>query len=128
MPELMEVDEEDEDSEGDEEDIGEQEDDEDPFADLSPEELTALRENTENVRTVLHKVRKLSFGIINSTTKALPAWHATCAHHGLNKRLIPRDVRTRWNSTFDMVKMAVEYRVAVDAITADKTHNLRAYE
>ena len=41
---------------------------------------------------------------------------------------MPRDVRTRWNSTFDMLNFAVEYREALDAITGDRDMKLRQYE
>jgi hypothetical protein len=46
----------------------------------------------------------------------------------LNSRLIPRDVVTRWNSTFDMLKFCLEYRAPIDLITADKQLKLRKYE
>ena len=46
----------------------------------------------------------------------------------LPDKLIPRDVRTRWNSTFDMLDMAVKYRKAVDVFCADKENKLRQYE
>jgi hypothetical protein len=42
--------------------------------------------------------------------------------------MMPRDVSTRWNSTFDMLKFAVEYRAALDTITADRNMKLRDYE
>lgn len=74
------------------------------------------------------KLRKLSFAIIHSTTIALPAWRKACAAHKLPVRLIPRDVKTRWNSTYDMVKMAFKFRPAIDEITADKSLKLRKYE
>jgi hypothetical protein len=35
---------------------------------------------------------------------------------------------TRWNSTYDMMKFALTYRVAIDKITADKGLKLRRYE
>ena len=41
---------------------------------------------------------------------------------------MPRDVTTRWNSTFDMLAFAVQYRSAIDNITGDKSANLRKYE
>jgi hypothetical protein len=51
-----------------------------------------------------------------------------CAKHGLKRRLIPRDVITRWNSTFDMLQFALKYHKALDAITAERTLKLRKYE
>lgn len=42
--------------------------------------------------------------------------------------MMPRDVSTRWNSTFDMLKFAIQYRVAIDTITAERTMKLRDYE
>lgn len=41
---------------------------------------------------------------------------------------MPRDVATRWNSTYDMLVFALEYRAAIDAMSADKTNNLRKFE
>jgi hypothetical protein len=42
--------------------------------------------------------------------------------------LIPRDVVTRWNSTYDMLRFVLTYRTAIDKITADKALKLRKYE
>lgn len=39
---------------------------------------------------------------------------------------MPRDVATRWNSTFDMLNFAVDYRKAIDIMTA--VRDLRKYE
>lgn len=41
---------------------------------------------------------------------------------------MPRDVRTRWNSTYDMLAFALSYRVAIDDITGNKGASLRKYE
>ena len=41
---------------------------------------------------------------------------------------MPRDVATRWNSTFDMLDFAIDYRAAIDAITSNRDLNLRKYE
>ena len=41
---------------------------------------------------------------------------------------MPRDVATRWNSTFDMLNFAVEYRKALDTISGDREMELRKYE
>ncbi|KAK6984666.1 hypothetical protein R3P38DRAFT_2575567, partial [Favolaschia claudopus] len=70
----------------------------------------------------------LSFGIIHSTTILLPAWRNLCRKHKHKERLLPRDVRTRWNSTFDMLCFAARYRPVIDSITSDKTYKLRKYE
>jgi hypothetical protein len=42
--------------------------------------------------------------------------------------MMPRDVSTRWNSTYDMVEFAVEYRAALNTMTADRDMNLRKFE
>lgn len=41
---------------------------------------------------------------------------------------MPRDVRTRWNSTFTMLAFAVEYKKAINEITADQELGLWKYE
>ena len=41
---------------------------------------------------------------------------------------MPRDVLTRWNSTYDMLKFALDYRVALDTITGERDMKLRKYE
>lgn len=46
----------------------------------------------------------------------------------LDARKMPRDVSTRWNSTFDMLAFALEYKTAVDDIAGNKVANMRQYE
>jgi len=41
---------------------------------------------------------------------------------------MPRGVATCWNSTFDMLDFAVQYRVAIDAMTAVREFDLRKHE
>jgi len=41
---------------------------------------------------------------------------------------MPRDVTTRWNSTFDMLDFAISYRSALDTVTADRDMKLRQFE
>ena len=72
------------------------------------------------VRVVFSELHQLSLSITRSTTITLPVWRCYCMDLGLKPRILPRDV-TRWNSTFDMLSFALEYRAAIDAITADKT-------
>ena len=42
--------------------------------------------------------------------------------------MMPRDVATRWNSTFDMLDFAIDYRLAIDAVTSNRDLSLRKYE
>jgi hypothetical protein len=44
------------------------------------------------------------------------------------EKMMPRDVSTRWNSTFDMLDFAVEHITAINTITADRDMKLRQYE
>jgi hypothetical protein len=74
------------------------------------------------------QIQKLSFAIIHLTTIALPAWQEFCTSNGLRPRLIPHDVKTQWNSTYDMLKVAIEYHTAINDITADKSVKLQRYE
>ncbi|KAL1684500.1 hypothetical protein GGG16DRAFT_68183, partial [Schizophyllum commune] len=73
-------------------------------------------------------LRQLAKSVVNSPTKLLPAWRSACTAHHLAIRLLPRDVRTRWNSTFDMLIFAIKYRVVVDDLTARRDLGLRAFE
>ena len=41
---------------------------------------------------------------------------------------MPRDVATRWNSTYDMLVFAIEYHKALDVITSERDMELRLYE
>ena len=61
-------------------------------------------------------------------TIALPAWCKACTTHKLPVRIIPCDVKTHWNSTFDMVKMAFKSHPAIDDITANKSLKFHKYE
>lgn len=40
--------------------------------------------------------------------------------------MMPRDVTTHWNSTYDMLVFAREYRKAIDELTGDR--DMRKYE
>lgn len=42
--------------------------------------------------------------------------------------MMPRDVATRWNSTYDMLDFAIQYRAALDTITGDRDMKLRRFE
>ena len=74
------------------------------------------------------KLRKFSFALKNLITILLLAWYKTLSAHGLPPCMMPQDVSTRWNSTFDMLDFANRYRDAIDAMTAVRGFDLRKYE
>ncbi|KAF8317526.1 hypothetical protein F5887DRAFT_1276209 [Amanita rubescens] len=69
------------------------------------------------LETMVMQLRKLSFKMINLPTSLLPAWESALKDASLDVRCMPRDVRTQWNSTYDMLHFALEYREGIDAIT-----------
>jgi hypothetical protein len=73
-------------------------------------------------------MRKIAFAIKNSTTIVLPQWFSVLRELNITERMMPRDVKTRWNSTFDMLDFAVEHIMAIDTVTADRDMKLRQYE
>jgi hypothetical protein len=124
------ADDEDEDSEDEElsEDSDDVDDGIDEFEQLSEADKRALLDDTKLVRGTVSKLRNLAFSIINSSTLSLPAWKRCCKQLKIRSRLIPRDVITRWNSTYDMLVFCLKYKEPIDAITADKAVKLRRYE
>ena len=43
-------------------------------------------------------------------------------------RIMPHDVCTCWNSTYDMLKFALEYKEAIKMFTLDLKNDLRKFE
>ena len=66
--------------------------------------------------------------IKNSSTIILPQWLAKLKDLGLKVRMMPCDVSTRWNSTFDMLNFTLDYRVPIDEIISNHDLNLRKYK
>ena len=64
----------------------------------------------------------------NSTTIILPQWFSILSDLELAERMMPHDVMTCWNSTFDMLDFAVEHIAAINTITGDRDMKLRQYE
>ncbi|OJT15390.1 Zinc finger BED domain-containing protein RICESLEEPER 3 [Trametes pubescens] len=100
----------------------------DPMAQLTPQERAQFEIDVRPVKLILAKLRKLSFKIIHSTTRLLPEWKSVLRTLRLPEKLLPRDVKTRWNSTYEMLRVAIEYRAAVDMLCANKSNGLRSFE
>ena len=58
----------------------------------------------------------------------LPAWKSILKNLEMSERLLPRDVTTRWNSTFEMLDFAFAHQKALDLMTQDQANGLREYE
>jgi hypothetical protein len=108
---------------------------------MTEEELLELTESVKPVRLLLTKVcqqlyylilrsqlRKVAFAIKNLTTIILPQWFSVLRELEVAERMMPRDIRTRWNSTFDMLDFAVENIAAINNITSNHDMKLRLYE
>jgi len=93
---------------------------------MSEEDVMELQKSLVPVRLMLAKLRALANAIKNSSTILLPLWNTKLEELNLNIRMIPRDVSTWWNSTFDMLNFAIDYRVAIDSMTSIR--DLRKYE
>ena len=63
------------------------------------------------------QICKLAYTIKNSTTQALPQWFHILEELSLEPCMLPHDVRTRWNATYDMLQFAYEYKDAINKIT-----------
>lgn len=100
----------------------------DELNELDEEGRNNIIADTAAVRETVSKLRRLAFSIVRSTTIALPAWRRYCKAFKLKSRILPRDVVTRWNSTYYMLSFAIKYRSAIDAMTADKSLKLRSLE
>ena len=59
---------------------------------------------------------------------ALPGWCQTCKANHPKPKLILRDVATQWNSTYDVLRFAIIYQIAIDSIMADKSLKLHKFE
>ena len=79
-------------------------------------------------RVTVPQLRALANAIKNSSTIILPQWLEMLENLDLRVRMMPRDVSTRWNSTYDMLDFALNYRLAIDSITSTRELNLRKYE
>lgn len=58
----------------------------------------------------------------------LPAWYRALRVVGMHEEAMPRDVATRWNSTYRMLDYSVKHRAAIAEVTQDLKNGLCKYE
>ncbi|KAG1843066.1 hypothetical protein C8R48DRAFT_562723, partial [Suillus tomentosus] len=89
----------------------------DEVEELDPDERLMLEKSILPVKLALVKLRRLAYKVIHLTTIVLPAWHKILEDLQAPITLMPHDVSTRWNSTFDMLDYVIEHQEAVDIVT-----------
>jgi hypothetical protein len=132
----------------DDDEAGGEDDNEDGLGDehdgMSDAEVAELEESLVPIRLMLAKasqfklcpklsnsvtkLRALANAIKNSSTIILPQWLEKLEDLQLRVQMMPHDVSTCWNSTFDMLDFALDYHLAIDSITSNRELNLRKYE
>ena len=68
------------------------------------------------------------YRIKNSSTLILPQWYRILDSLSLEEQVIPHNIHTRWNATYDMLDCAYKYRKAINEITDIQDMKLRQYE
>ena len=70
------------------------------------------------VRYIYIQLRALANTIKSSSTILLPQWNTKLEELGLSIRMMPHDVSTQWNSTFNMLNFAIDYHMAINSMTS----------
>jgi hypothetical protein len=63
------------------------------------------------------QLHKLTYTIKNSSTLTLLEWFRILDDLSLDACMILRDVRTCWNTTYDMLDFSYNYKEAINQIT-----------
>ncbi|KAJ3963862.1 hypothetical protein EV361DRAFT_812957, partial [Lentinula raphanica] len=71
--------------------------------------------------------RNISFKIIHSSTGLLPKWRDHLVGSQFEGRTLPRDVATRWNSTYDMMATFLEMKDLVSGFLDPVSHKLTEF-
>jgi hypothetical protein len=74
------------------------------------------------------QLHKLAFTIKNSSTLILPEWFWILDDLSLNARMMPCDIHTHWNTTYDMLEFTYEYKEAINQITDRHEMKLQDYK
>jgi hypothetical protein len=77
----------------------------------------------------------VQYSIKNSTTIILLRWKAIIevflaedVNSLLTVRMMPRDVATQWNSTYEMLKFVLEYQQVINQITSNGSMKLKKFK
>ncbi|KAG0702689.1 hypothetical protein DFH29DRAFT_804597, partial [Suillus ampliporus] len=73
-------------------------------------------------------LRKLTFKILHSTMILLPEWKSILEDLGLSMRIMPHNVSTHWNSTYDILNFSLNHQKAIDAMMDKRRLGLGKYE
>ncbi|KAG1843639.1 hypothetical protein C8R48DRAFT_585258, partial [Suillus tomentosus] len=84
---------------------------------MDADKCADLMQSLRPVKVMLVKLRKIAFKMVHSSTILLPAWKLLLQEQKRTVRIMPRDIVTRWNSTFNMLRFANEYRPALEEMT-----------
>ncbi len=69
--------------------------------------LVIIKKKSSAYKHPMKKLRKLAFDLKNSPTILLPAWYKILAIHCLSPHMMPHDVSTCWNLTFNMLEFTI---------------------
>jgi hypothetical protein len=70
----------------------------------------------------------VAFKTVHLTTLLLPAWAKCLEDLKIPYHIIPQDVQTRWNSTYDMLIFTYKHQKAFDNFTGDRGNDLHQFE
>jgi hypothetical protein len=70
----------------------------------------------------------MAYAIKNSTTIILPHWYAILNKLEMKSHMMPHDVATQWNSTYNMLEFALMFWEVLDTITGEKDVRLQKHE
>ena len=73
-------------------------------------------------------MRNFASKVVNLSTLLLPEWKCIVDEHGLPPRILPRDVQTHWNLTFDMLDVCLQYRSPYNQMCARLENGLQRFE
>ena len=65
----------------------------------------------------MHQICKLVYAVKNSSTIILPQWYCILKSLSLKAQVIPHDIHTCWNATYNMLDFAYQYKKAINKIT-----------